>query len=103
MTAVTSGGVNGRDDRETLLQRCWRGLLGSPKALVSAFIVALLLVLALVGPYVTPQDPYDLMQIDIFDARLPPGSESMSGSVFWLGTDSQGREDRKSTRLNSSH
>src|SRR3546814_13520028 len=32
------------------------------------------------------------MQIDIFDARLPPGSESMSGSVFWLGTDSQGRD-----------
>src|SRR3546814_13146969 len=32
------------------------------------------------------------MQIDIFDARLPPGSEIMSGSVFWLGTDSQGRD-----------
>jgi peptide/nickel transport system permease protein len=93
MTAVAATG-EGRTDRnrQTLLRRCWRGLRTSPKALVSAFVLVFLLLVALAGPYVTPQDPYDLMQIDIFDARLPPGSESMSGSVFWLGTDSQGRD-----------
>ena len=32
------------------------------------------------------------MQISIIDARLPPGSESMTGGVYWLGTDGQGRD-----------
>ena len=26
------------------------------------------------------------------DSRLPPGSEGMDGTVYWLGTDSQGRD-----------
>jgi peptide/nickel transport system permease protein len=80
------------DDRETILRRAWRGLTSSPKAMVAAFVLAFLILAALFGPYLTPQDPYDLMQIDIFDSRLPPGSESMTGSTYWLGTDGQGRD-----------
>jgi peptide/nickel transport system permease protein len=26
------------------------------------------------------------------DAKLPPGSESLTGSIYWLGTDGQGRD-----------
>jgi ABC-type dipeptide/oligopeptide/nickel transport system permease subunit len=44
------------------------------------------------GPWLAPQNPYDLAAIDFFDARLPPMSESMSGSVYVLGTDGQGRD-----------
>ena len=32
------------------------------------------------------------MQISIVDAKLPPGSESMTGGTYWLGTDGQGRD-----------
>ena len=32
------------------------------------------------------------MQISIIDAKLPPGSESMAGGTYWLGTDGQGRD-----------
>ena len=37
------------------------------------------LLLALLAPLIAPQNPYDLMQLDIMDGRLPPGSESMAG------------------------
>ncbi len=45
------------------------------------------------GPWLVPQNPYDLAQLDILDARLPPGSAAGEGhGHYWLGTDSQGRD-----------
>ena len=77
---------------DTLLGRALNGLLKSPKATIAAIVFLLLLLAAVFGPWLTPQDPYDLMQISIMDARLPPGSESTSGGIYWLGTDGQGRD-----------
>jgi peptide/nickel transport system permease protein len=77
---------------DSLLARALLGILKSPKALVAGAVCILLLLTALVGPWLAPQDPYDLMQISIVDAKLPPGSESMSGGTYWLGTDGQGRD-----------
>ena len=48
--------------------------------------------LALLAPWISPQNPYDLAQLDIMDGRLPPGSVSADGLRFWLGTDDQGRD-----------
>lgn len=39
-----------------------------------------------------PQNPYDLMAIDILDGNLPPGSASALGGIYLLGTDEQGRD-----------
>ncbi|MHB2165702.1 ABC transporter permease [Alsobacter sp. R-9] len=72
--------------------RALAGVLKSPKATVAAVVCLLLLAAALFGPALAPQDPYDLNTLDIMDAKLPPGSESMSGGTFWLGTDGQGRD-----------
>lgn len=58
-------------------------------------LVALLVVVAvaLLAPYVSPQNPYDLMSIDIMDSKLKPGAKSMDESMTYiLGTDSQGRD-----------
>ena len=77
---------------ESLARRALQGLRRSVKASVAATVCALLLVAALIGPWLVPQNPYDLMQISIVDAKLPPGSESMTGGVYWLGTDGQGRD-----------
>jgi peptide/nickel transport system permease protein len=77
---------------DTLLGRALNGLLKSPKATLAAIVFLLLLLAAVFGPWLAPQDPYDLMQISIMDARLPPGSESTSGGIYWLGTDGQGRD-----------
>ena len=55
------------------------------------FVVVCLL--AMLAGWITPQNPYDLTQLDVLDSRLPPGSESaMGGYTYWLGTDGQGRD-----------
>lgn len=54
--------------------------------------LAVILVLAVAAPWLSPQNPYDLRQLDILDGRLPPGSVSLGGMRFWLGTDDQGRD-----------
>jgi peptide/nickel transport system permease protein len=77
---------------DTLYGRALQGLIRSPKAIVAAIVCVLLLLAAAFGPWFAPQNPYDLMQISIVDAKLPPGSESMSGGTYWLGTDGQGRD-----------
>jgi len=61
-------------------------------ALVAAFVFATIVVLALAAPWVAPTDPYDLKSVSIMDNRLPPGSESMEGQLFLLGTDGMGRD-----------
>jgi peptide/nickel transport system permease protein len=77
---------------ETVWGRALDGILSSPKALIAGIVCILLLFVAVFGPWLAPQNPYDLAAIDFFDARLPPMSESMSGSVYVLGTDGQGRD-----------
>ncbi|MDD0815173.1 ABC transporter permease [Curvibacter sp. HBC28] len=62
-------------------------------ALGGLLVLLAVLLLALAAPWITPQNPYDLMQLDVLDARLPPGSAQGSGQyTYWLGTDGQGRD-----------
>lgn len=63
-----------------------------PAALIGAIGLVLIVTVAVVAPLISPQDPYDLMQLDIMDSRLPPGSESFAGVPYYLGTDGQGRD-----------
>jgi peptide/nickel transport system permease protein len=49
-------------------------------------------VVALVAPFLAPQDPYDLAGFSIFDNRLAPGSTGFDGRFYLLGTDDQGRD-----------
>jgi peptide/nickel transport system permease protein len=55
-------------------------------------LVAAILVVAVCAPLLSPQDPYDLRQLDIMDGRQPPMTQSMGGYTFWLGSDDQGRD-----------
>lgn len=72
----------------------WIAAYFSSKLATFGFILALLLaLLAISAPWITPQNPYDLLQLDILDSRLPPGSENGMGTFsYWLGTDGQGRD-----------
>lgn len=58
----------------------------------SVIALAVLMAFVLFAPFFAPQNPYDLMALNIMDGRLAPGSESMDGGRYWLGTDSQGRD-----------
>jgi peptide/nickel transport system permease protein len=44
---------------------------------------------ALLAPLIAP---YDMLQIDILDQLLPPGSKAYTGGTYVLGTDDQGRD-----------
>ncbi len=75
----------------------WRRLaadfFASKLAVLGLVIFGIIALLALTAPLITPQDPYDLKQLDIMDSRLPPGEASMiTGMVFYLGSDDQGRD-----------
>jgi len=60
---------------------------------VGAFVVLVIIVLAAVlAPWITPQDPYDLATVSIMDSRMPPGSKAFDGYTFLLGTDGAGRD-----------
>ena len=78
-------------------QSPWRrGLdefLQSKVAVGAALVLVTILLVAVFAPLVTLQNPYDLMQLNVLDARLPPGSANMdAGYTYWLGTDGQGRD-----------
>ena len=50
----------------------------------------LLILAAALAPWIAPQNPYDLLQIDVLDARLTPGSmNGLDTFHYWLGTDGQ--------------
>jgi peptide/nickel transport system permease protein len=55
-------------------------------------VFAIIAVVAILAPWIAPQDPYDLAVLDIMDGRLEPGSVGGSGITHWLGTDDQGRD-----------
>jgi len=77
---------------ETPLQRFVSLYAESRLALVALAVLALIVVAALAAPWLAPQNPYDLEQLDVMDARLEPGEKSGSGMTFWLGSDAQGRD-----------
>ena len=65
----------------------------SPIAVASLLLVVVLALLAVFADWITPQDPYDLMQLDIMNNMLAPGEATFDGEMtFWLGTDDQGRD-----------
>ncbi|KAA2316293.1 ABC transporter permease [Pseudooceanicola sediminis] len=77
---------------ESMGARIARGLLSSPKATIAAIICVVLITSAILAPLIAPQNPYDLTEIDFFDAKLPPMSEGYTGMTYLLGTDGQGRD-----------
>jgi peptide/nickel transport system permease protein len=77
---------------ETPFRRFTREFARSKLAVLGLAIVLVITVLAVIAPWIAPQNPYDLAQLDIMDGRLPPGSVSPNGLTYWLGTDDQGRD-----------
>jgi peptide/nickel transport system permease protein len=68
------------------------GYARSPVAVAALAMLLLILAVAVCAPLISPQNPYDLAQLDIMDSKLAPGSKSGAGWTFLLGTDDQGRD-----------
>ncbi|QNN57346.1 ABC transporter permease [Diaphorobacter ruginosibacter] len=70
-----------------------RDFFASRLAVFGLVVAALLILAALFAPWITPQNPYDLMQLDVMDARLHPGAmNGLDTFRYVLGTDGQGRD-----------
>ncbi len=61
-------------------------------AMGAAIVLALVVLTALFAPLIAPQDPYDLAQLYLDDAELPPIWAEDGRRPFLLGTDTQGRD-----------
>ncbi len=77
---------------ETPFQRFLSEFFESWFATFALGLLALIIVLALLAPWITPQNPYDLAQVDVLDGKLPPGSQAYTGYTMWLGSDGAGRD-----------
>ena len=77
---------------QTPFRRVVDDFFANPVAAFGFGLLCLIVFFAIFAPWISPQNPYDLAQLDIMDGRQPPGSKSMDGMTFWLGTDDQGRD-----------
>jgi peptide/nickel transport system permease protein len=78
---------------DTPLRRFASEYAESRLALFGMAVLVLLVAVALAAPLISPQNPYDLAQLDVLDSKLAPGEPSSStAKTYWLGTDDQGRD-----------
>ncbi|MHB0705088.1 ABC transporter permease [Roseomonas mucosa] len=66
--------------------------LHNPSAMAGALLLLLLVVSAFLAPVIAPQNPYDLSQVFVDKAELPPVWMADGEWPFLLGTDPQGRD-----------
>ena len=64
----------------------------SPMVIACAVITAVVIVAALLAPWVAPHNPFDLKTLNLLDAFTPPAWSPNGKATFFLGTDDQGRD-----------
>jgi peptide/nickel transport system permease protein len=79
-------------ERDSPLRRFLADFRESWIATGALAVVLLIVATALLAPWIAPQDPYDIANLSLSDARRPPGYVGSEGYVHWLGTDAQGRD-----------
>jgi peptide/nickel transport system permease protein len=77
---------------DSFIRDSWRRYKKSKIAMISLGVLLLCVAMAVLAPWVTPQNPFDLSAITLMDSRLPPGEAGSGGYVHLLGTDSDGRD-----------
>lgn len=78
-------------EAETPFRRFLSDYFESRVAVGSLFVLGVIIFIALFAPIISPTNPYDLASVSILDSKLPPGSQSLSGVNYLLGTDGAGR------------
>jgi peptide/nickel transport system permease protein len=79
-------------NEQTPFQRIVADFFDNPVAVFGLVLLTIVMLTAIFAPWISPQNPYDLAQLDVMDSRLPPGSPTPGGGTYWLGTDDQGRD-----------
>jgi len=65
----------------------------SPVTIVAFTVVVILVLGAVLGPLIAPQNPHNPAELNLMDGFTPPMAENQfTGSFYVLGTDDQGRD-----------
>jgi peptide/nickel transport system permease protein len=80
------------------LRRAWQSdflwaFSRSPMAVVSFLLVLIMVLGAALAPWIAPHNPFDPSTLNLMNGFSKPMEPNMiTGDVFWLGTDDQGRD-----------
>jgi peptide/nickel transport system permease protein len=80
-----------------ILRRLWEHDLAwsfrrSPVTMVAAALTLICVGAALLAPWASPQDPFDMASLNLSDAFTPPAWDEKGTGHYPLGTDNQGRD-----------
>ena len=80
-----------------ILRRVWQHDLAwsfrrSPVTVVAAALTVMCVGAALLAPWLSPQDPFDMAALNLSDAFTPPAWDEKGVARYPLGTDNQGRD-----------
>jgi peptide/nickel transport system permease protein len=67
-------------------------VLGRPGMMIGMAIFLAILACAIFAPILASQNPYNLAELSLTDAQLPPLSRGSEGYTLWFGSDDQGRD-----------
>lgn len=70
----------------------WYSFRTHPSAIAAAALLALIVLTALAAPLITPQNPYDLAALELWNSEIPPIWNERGQWPYLLGTDVQGRD-----------
>ncbi|SFC07243.1 peptide/nickel transport system permease protein [Marinospirillum celere] len=64
-----------------------------PVVVLSAVMTLLIISASMLAPWIAPHTPFDPASLNLMDGFTPPMEpNAFTGNVYWLGTDSQGRD-----------
>jgi peptide/nickel transport system permease protein len=80
-----------------ILRRLWDGDLAwsfrrSPVTVVAAVLTLVCVGAALLAPWISPQDPFNMAALNLNEAFTPPAWDEKGLAQYPLGTDNQGRD-----------
>ena len=70
----------------------WYSFRGHPSAIFAVGLLMLVALSAFLAPLITPQDPYDLAALVLWNSEIPPIWDAQGQWPYLLGTDTQGRD-----------
>lgn len=77
--------------KKNFKSRILHNFFHDPSAMIASFILLLFFLAALLAPWITPQNPYDLEAVSLDNFLQPPIWMEGGAYPFILGTDDQGR------------
>ena len=81
----------------SVFSRAWHSDVGysfrtSPVAIGAALVALICIFCSVFAGFVAPHNPFDLVTLELSDARLPPAWSAEGSTKYLLGTDDQGRD-----------